>query len=138
MNPANLVGRTATPRSSTYARVAAGISTALFVTIMTVSGVLYLVGPKPLMDALRELGYPVYFFKLLGLAKLLGVIGLLAPRRPILREWAYAGFTFDLTAAVASHLATGGASHLPPALFAFALLLMSYLSRRRVAAEANA
>jgi len=49
-----------------------------------------------------------------------------------LREWAYAGFTFDLLAGAASHVATGSASHAPGALFTLALLVSSYLLRRRL------
>jgi hypothetical protein len=113
-------------------RLGAWLSTLLFAALMTLSGVLYLVGPKPVMNSLRQLGYPVYFLKLLGSAKLLGVLGLLLPKRPTLREWAYAGFTFDLVAAIASHLLTGGASHVPPAAFTLCILMTSYFLRRRV------
>jgi hypothetical protein len=110
--------------------LAALISTGLFAALMTVSGVLYLVGPPPIVAAIAELGYPPYFRVLLGVAKLMGVAGLLLPRRPTLREWAYAGFTFDLVAALVSHAVVGGAAHAPPAAFALALLAASYFLRR--------
>jgi hypothetical protein len=45
---------------------------------------------------------------LLGVWKLLGVLALLAPRFPRLKEWAYAGFFFDLTGAVVFILSRGG------------------------------
>jgi hypothetical protein len=106
--------------------------TGLFAAMMTLSGTLFLVGPRPVIEGLGDLGYPLYFLKLLGFAKLLGVVGLLLPRRPTLREWAYAGFTFDLLAGAASHVATGGISHVPGALFALALLLSSCLLRRHL------
>ena len=48
------------------------------------------------------LGYPLYFFAILGFWKLLGAIAILVPRYPRLKEWAYAGIFFDLTGAVAS------------------------------------
>ena len=48
------------------------------------------------------LGYPMYFFGILGLWKALGAIAILAPRFPRLKEWAYAGIFFDLTGAAAS------------------------------------
>ncbi|HVA09711.1 MAG TPA: DoxX family protein, partial [Acidimicrobiales bacterium] len=53
------------------------------------------------------LGYPSYFLVLLGAWKLLGGIALLIPRRPLLKEWAYAGTFFVYTGAIASHLSTG-------------------------------
>jgi hypothetical protein len=53
------------------------------------------------------LGYPMYFFAILGFWKVLGAIAILAPRYPRLKEWAYAGIFFDLTGAVASVAAVG-------------------------------
>ena len=55
----------------------------------------------------ERLGYPLYFLVILGIWKLLGVVALVIPRFPRLKEWAYAGVFFDLTGAVASQLASG-------------------------------
>ena len=55
-----------------------------------------------------ELGYPMYFFAILGVWKVLGAIAILVPRYPRLKEWAYAGIFFDLTGAAASCAAVGG------------------------------
>ena len=55
-----------------------------------------------------DLGYPMYFFAILGFWKALGAIAILAPRFPRLKEWAYAGIFFDLTGAAASCAAVGG------------------------------
>ena len=55
-----------------------------------------------------QLGYPMYFFAILGFWKVLGAIAILAPRFPRLKEWAYAGIFFDLTGAAASCAAVGG------------------------------
>ncbi len=54
------------------------------------------------------LGYPMYFFAILGTWKVLGTIAILVPRYPRLKEWAYAGIFFDLTGAAASCAAVGG------------------------------
>ena len=53
------------------------------------------------------LGYPMYFFGILGVWKVLGAIAILVPRLPRLKEWAYAGIFFDLTGAAASCAAVG-------------------------------
>lgn len=54
------------------------------------------------------LGYPMYFFAILGVWKALGAIAILVPRFPLLKEWAYAGIFFDLTGAAASCALSGG------------------------------
>jgi hypothetical protein len=54
------------------------------------------------------LGYPMYFFGILGFWKVLGAIAILVPRYPRLKEWAYAGIFFDLTGAAVSCAAVGG------------------------------
>ena len=58
--------------------------------------------------ATQLLGYPLYFFHILGFWKILGAIAILVPRYPRLKEWAYAGIIFDLTGAAASNAAVGG------------------------------
>jgi len=54
------------------------------------------------------LGYPMYFFAILGVWKFLGAVAILAPGFPRLKEWAYAGIFFDLTGAALSCAAVGG------------------------------
>jgi hypothetical protein len=54
------------------------------------------------------LGYPMYFFVILGVWKAFGAIAILVPRYPRLKEWAYAGIFFDLTGAAASCAMSGG------------------------------
>jgi hypothetical protein len=57
--------------------------------------------------AFAHLGFPDYFRVELSLAKLLGLVLLLAPVPPRLKEWAYAGFAIDLGSAIIAHLAVG-------------------------------
>jgi DoxX-like family len=54
-----------------------------------------------------HLGYPSYFLVLLGTWKVLGAVALVVPRRPLLKEWAYAGAFFTYSGAIVSHLSTG-------------------------------
>jgi uncharacterized membrane protein YphA (DoxX/SURF4 family) len=54
-----------------------------------------------------QLGYPMYFFAIIGVWKVLGAIAILVPRFPRFKEWAYAGIFFDLTGAAISCVAVG-------------------------------
>lgn len=56
---------------------------------------------------IKQLGYPVYFLTIIGVWKILGVVAVLIPKFPLLKEWAYAGFFFLMTGAIFSHIAFG-------------------------------
>ncbi|MBA3827330.1 MAG: DoxX family protein [Taibaiella sp.] len=56
------------------------------------------------VDSVSHLGYPVYFLTILGVWKILGVVAVLIPKFPLLKEWAYAGFFFVMSGAVFSHI----------------------------------
>ncbi|HTE13392.1 MAG TPA: DoxX family protein, partial [Chitinophagaceae bacterium] len=49
------------------------------------------------VDIITHLGYPVYFITILGVWKVLGVVAVLIPGFPLLKEWAYAGFFFVMS-----------------------------------------
>lgn len=61
----------------------------------------------PGVYGITHLGYPVYFLTILGVWKILGVVALLIPKFPLLKEWAYAGFFFVMSGAIFSHIASG-------------------------------
>ena len=83
------------------------LATALFCLAMTAGGTMNLFRVELQREAITALGYPEYLMTILGVAKILGVVALLIPKTPLLKEWAYAGFTFDLLGAAASHAFIG-------------------------------
>ncbi|MDR3680646.1 MAG: DoxX family protein [Flavipsychrobacter sp.] len=83
------------------------IATGLLAVGMLQSGIFAVLRTKQWVDLVVGLGYPVYFLTILGIWKILGVIAILIPRFKLLKEWAYAGFFFAMTGALASHLAYG-------------------------------
>ena len=74
---------------------------------MLSTGMVQLLKMKEETDFILELGYPVYFLTMLGTWKILGVIAVLIPKFPLLKEWAYAGFFFAMSGALFSHIAIG-------------------------------
>jgi uncharacterized membrane protein YphA (DoxX/SURF4 family) len=77
-----------------------------------------------------HLGYPVYFLTILGIWKILGVIALLVPGFPMLKEWAYAGFFFIMSGAIISHIASADPlTEIFPSLLLLVLTLVSWYFR---------
>jgi hypothetical protein len=98
------------------------ITTSLFALAIAGSALADLVRAPAIVEGMNALGYPVYVATLLGVWKLLGVVALLAPRMPRLKEWAYAGFLFELTGAAFSHVSAGvGSPAMPLVLLALAM-----------------
>ncbi len=124
------------PSKERGTKIAAWVSTGLFVLIMPILGVLYEVRAAAVVASTRSLGYPDYVIPILGTAKLLGVVGILLPRSPRLQEWFYAGFTFIIILTFLSHVLSrdtlGNTFH---PVFVGGLLLVSCLSRRHIAAK---
>jgi hypothetical protein len=76
------------------------------------------------------LGYPAYLLTIIGIWKLLGVIVVLAPKLPLMKEWAYAGFFFVMSGALFSHFAVNnGIKEIAPALLLLVLTIVSWLFR---------
>jgi uncharacterized membrane protein len=78
------------------------------------------------VEIIKELGYPKYLLSILGVWKILGVIAILIPKFPLLKEWAYAGFFFAMSGAMVSHFAVG--QSITDALPSLILLLVTILS----------
>lgn len=57
-------------------------------------------------EIVTRLGYPLYMLSILGVWKILGVVAILSPGFPVVKEWAYAGFFFVMTGAAISHIVT--------------------------------
>ncbi|WP_418502541.1 DoxX family protein [Flagellimonas sp.] len=74
---------------------------------MASTGIVQLMGMEEETAMMDHLGYPIYFLTIIGIWKLLGVVAVLIPKFPLLKEWAYAGFVFTMIGAIASHLAVG-------------------------------
>lgn len=72
---------------------------------MVSTGIVQLVQMEDEVKKMNALGYPSYFLTIIGIWKILGVIAVLVPKFPVLKEWAYAGFFFIMSGAIFTHFA---------------------------------
>jgi uncharacterized membrane protein YphA (DoxX/SURF4 family) len=113
--------------------------TGLMAALMLLSAVPDVLRVPGAMTVFRHLGYPPYLLLFLGTAKILGVAAVLAPGLPRLKEWAFAGLTFDLTGALYSHVSVGDpASVWAPAAIGLVLMAGSYTAYRTRGSRADA
>lgn len=103
--------------------------TGLLVAELLLGGIWDIARTRHVVDVVTQLGYPAYILTILGVWKLLAAPALLAPRLPLLKEWAYAGVFFEMTGAAVSHLACGGGPGVIVALVTAALAVVSWWLR---------
>lgn len=116
------------------------VSTGLILAMMLFSGVMSIInGPDSVKLMHDHLGYPNYLTPFLGVAKILGVIAILVPGLPRLKEWVYAGFTFDMVGAAYSFLAAKDpVSSIAMLVVLLAILFISYIYfHKKLAAKAS-
>src|SRR5262249_26248099 len=88
----------------------------------------YLSGSPDVVQGFTQVGCPQQLRVMLGIAKPLGGIVLIVPGLAVLKEWAYAGFTFAWIAAACAHYLAGEKAWPMPLIF-LALLAVSYFTR---------
>jgi hypothetical protein len=101
------------------------IITAAVVAECAIGGSMDLLHMSPFYPAIIDLGYPGYLATILGTAKLIAGVVVLAPRLPRLKEWAYSGILINMIGAAASIVAThqSATNLIPPAVVAGSALL---------------
>jgi uncharacterized membrane protein YphA (DoxX/SURF4 family) len=105
------------------------LTTGVVAALAAFAGYSYLSGNPQTVQGFAHVGYPQQLRIILGIAKLLGAITLVAPGLPKVKEWAYAGFTFTWIAAFFAHyLAKDGPVAFVPVIL-LALLIVSYATR---------
>jgi uncharacterized membrane protein YphA (DoxX/SURF4 family) len=105
------------------------VTTGLLAAMSVFAAFVYLSGSPQAIEGFAHVGYPQQLRIILGIAKLLGAITLIAPGWVKLKEWAYAGFTFAwISAFVAHYLAKDGPKAFMP-LVMLLLLGISYVTR---------
>lgn len=97
---------------------------------MLSTGIVQLLRVEADVDFILRLGYPAYFLSILGVSKILGVVAILVPRVPLLKEWAYAGFVFTMVGAIWSHIVSvSPINEIFPPFLLLALTVISWYFR---------
>lgn len=97
--------------------------------VLGAPGILAVMHAAPMMSALHHLGYPNYFVNILAVGKMVGLVILLGPKMPRLKEWAYSGFTITILSACYSHFSSGDGWLAAEPLVTFLFLMLSYVYR---------
>lgn len=97
---------------------------------MTAGGIKQMLQIGGYNEIVTNLGYPLYLLSIIGVWKILGVITILVPNFPVLKEWAYAGFFFAMSGAAISHMAVGQSfTEAMPSLFLVLIIFLSWYFR---------
>ena len=97
---------------------------------MMSSAVVQLMKLPEVVQSVTHLGYPAYLLTILGIWKILGVVAILAPSFPLVKEWAYAGFFFVTTGALVSHIVMGDPfGEIFPSVLLMTLTVLSWYFR---------
>ena len=84
------------------------ILTILLSAFVLLTGITQSTSAQGSIEIMNILKFPLYFLPFLGIAKIAGVIAILIPNFPRVKEWAYAGLMFDFSGALYAMIAVGG------------------------------
>lgn len=115
------------------------VFTGLFAFMMLGSAIPDVLVMPIAIEGFKGMGMPVYLVPFVGIAKVLGVVAILVPGYPRIKEWAYAGLTFDLVGATYSLIASGQPfASTAPMLLPLALAALSYIFYQKKLKASNA
>lgn len=106
------------------------ITTIALCCIMLFSAQMYIRNTEMIEGFFKSFQYPTYLVIPLAIVKILGVIAILTNKISWIKEWAYAGFFFDLVLASLAHYYAGHAIGL--SIYALVILGISYSIGKKV------
>ena len=83
------------------------ICTGILIPALGIGSILGIISHPASVEPFTHLGYPAYLAPFFGVARILGLIAIVSPGYPRLKEWAYAGLTYDIIGAIYSQITTG-------------------------------
>ena len=112
-------------------KIAYYIATGVLTLIMIYSVQMYLRAPEAIAGYFESVNYPGYLVYPLAIAKVLGLVAIWGNFSKWLKEWAYAGFFFDVTLAFTAHIVAKDGGELF-SIIAFLALMISYFLGKTV------
>jgi hypothetical protein len=113
------------------------ITTGLLALLMAFSSISSLINSSQAIEFFKSINMPAYLISFLSVAKLLGVLGILIPGYPRIKEWAYAGLIFDLIGALWCNYSSGKstADWFPMIIFIVIAFASYFLYHKKTAAQ---
>ena len=107
-------------------------TTILFSLFMLMAGVTEAIQHESGLEIMKHLGYPSHVLIVIGIGKILAAIALLQNRFRTIKEWAYAGLTFNFIGAFAARLDANDSVGLiiSPLLFMTGLFITYFLWKK--------
>lgn len=106
------------------------ISLVLLTLLEGIGALVYLFKFDVVAELIGKLGFPSFIVVPLAIAKLLGLVALWSKGYPKIKEWAYAGFTFDFLLAIMAHLRVNDGEFYG-ALMALVILMVAYITKKK-------
>jgi hypothetical protein len=105
--------------------------TVLFAALLLMAGITEAVAHESGQQIMRHLGYPEHVMHVIGVGKILAAVALVQRRFPTVREWAYAGVTFNLLGACVARAAAGDSAGLilSPLIFLVVMFASYFLGK---------
>jgi len=83
------------------------ICTGILIPALGIGSIFGIISHPGSVEQFTNLGYPAYLAPFFGVARILGLIAIVVPGYSRVKEWAYAGLTFDVVGAIYSQIVTG-------------------------------
>lgn len=106
-------------------------ATVVLTAVMCFSVFNYFFNHEMIAGFFERMGYPTYLIYPLAIAKILGLIAIWGNFSKWLKEWAYAGFFYDVVLAFFAHYMISDGQH-SFAVVAFIAVLTSYFTGKEV------
>jgi hypothetical protein len=113
-----------------WAKIGYWIVAVPFTALMLFAVYNYFFKHELIVEVFHRLGFPTYIIYPLAIAKIFGLVAILSSRSRVLKEWAFAGFFFNLVLALSAHV-NAGDGQFAPALVCLLLLIALYILDRK-------